>query len=321
MTNFPQGWISNPDEVDRLTEEEGPGFLFGNTSFKGAFDRAVKAGVRGVFPHLAEKALFRSFRPSFTQRRGTCVGQGTARAIQDSLYYSALQRGMVMRSVEIAVAPIYAGARVIIGNRALRNSDGAYGVWAAQFAKRYKVVPRGVYGTYNLSKQNGDEGLAVSWGSASGRIPDVILQAGEGEVEVYRCMTGDDILDALASGFCLSYCGNRTYSGKNASGISRLSIPAMHCTEALGFALTDSGNVLAGGQQSWGDSVPAGPSVLRYADGEVELRPGMCFVPVEDYIAQLRGGEFWAFQVTGGFRPTRADDIVLTQSGRRPANA
>jgi len=293
------GWVNAPDQVEKHTEEMGPEIIFGTSPLRGSYQRLIDSGSLGVFPHLAEKVVYGRFLDSFTQNRGTCVGQGTARAIQDSTFDTIRQRGLIARFTEIAVAPIYAGSRSIIGKNRLGGSDGAVGAWAARFVREYKVVARGKYGQYDLSKRNGDEGYAVSWR----QVPKEVLDAGEGQIIAYRCKTIEDMLDAAAARFCMAFCSTLTYGNKDSNGVSKMNSPANHCTEALGVAIGLDGNPLIGGQQSWGNSRPSGPNTLKYRGGTVELRPGMCFVPAYEYAKALRSGECWAFQYLDGFRP------------------
>jgi len=304
----PTGWIQEPATVDAVTVEMGGNnALFSSTPLKGYANRQIAKGQTGVFPHLAEKKLFGRLLAAFHQRRGTCVGQGTTRAIQDSLFYQIANRGMVSDVVELVVAYIYAGSRVQIGGGRI-SGDGSIGAWAAKFASLYGILARREYDRYDLSKPRED--LAVNWGAPGRGVPSELLEIGKQiDVRAYRCTTQDDIVDAAWAGFGLAFCGNRTYGSKNKHGISRLSQSANHCTEAVGACIGTSGGILIGGQQSWGQNSPSGTNTLTYKGGQVELRAGMCFVPVEDYWNQVRNsGEMWAFQVDAhtAFRPQSA---------------
>lgn len=305
------GWIEDPVEVDAQTVlMGGDRILFGNSEFSGAHKRMIASGVTGVFPHLAERKLFGKFKPSFTQRRGTCVGQGTARALQDSYYNSLLTRGLIGRKVDIAVAPIYGGGRVEIGKGTI-SGDGLVGGWAARYVFQRKVVARQKVGRYDLSQQNGDESYAVSWGARGVGVPKEVQDAGEVTAICFRCTTLEDIADAAFLGFGLSNCGRRTYGPKDRNGVSRLSSPSNHCTEAVGAALTPNNEILIGGQQSWGDDAIPGPNVLTYKGGKVDLRGGMCFVPIEDYYSNMKNnGEIWAFQFIEAFPAKTMDDLA-----------
>lgn len=301
----PTGWIQDPAEVDATTVSMGgDSVLFGNSEFNGYAQRQMDKGQTGVFPHLAEKTLFGRLLPAFHQRRGTCVGQGTTRAIQDSWFHSLVTRGVIGRPVELVVAYIYAGSRVQIGGGRI-SGDGSIGAWAAKFASLYGALERKVHGQYDLSKPRED--LSVSWGAPGRGVPSELIEIGKRiDIRAFRCTSERNIVDAAWAGFGLAFCGNRTYGPKNKDGISRLSQGANHCTEAVGACLSSGGNVLIGGQQSWGQNSPSGTNQLRYKGGVVPLRAGMCFVPVEDYWNQVRGsGEMWAFQVNPhkGFRP------------------
>lgn len=305
----PTGWLKDPAAVDAVTiamnAAAGGSIIAGDQPhLKGFAAAQVARGATGVFPWLYEQQLFGAFKRAFFQRRGTCVGQGTGRAIQDAWYVALAQAGEVGRKVEIALEAIYAGARVQIGGGRI-NGDGAVGAWAAQFVSRYGVPPRDKYGPYDLSKPN--EMLAVEWGVRGRGVPEIVLKAGQKiKVRCYRCMDGDELFDALWAECPVALCGNSTFGDKNADGISRLNQPASHCTELIGAFLMKGGNRGVGGQQSWGPGQPKGPSVLRCKSGEVPLREGMCGVPLDDVARVLHNsGEAWAFQFEHGkgFRP------------------
>lgn len=305
----PTGWVESPKDVDAITVAMGGNsVMFDASPFHGYAAEQIRKGSTGVFPHLAERELFGSFLPSFMQYRGTCVGQATARAIQDSYFYSVRTRGLVGRLTQVAVAPLYGFGRIDIGKGRIKG-DGCVGAWAIYGAVKIGPVARKKIGQYDLSKQNGDETYAVAWGNNG--VPQEVKQAVEGELVAYRCKSADDIADAAWAGFGLQFCGRYTYSSKDANGIARLNKPSNHCTEALGACLSVGGNILIGGQQSWGDKTPAGPNVLTYKGGKVDMRPGQSFVPVEDYYNVARqSGEIWAIQVKLGFRPKDASELI-----------
>lgn len=300
----PTGWVEDPVAVETSTVEMGGDqILFGNSPLKDFHKARIEAGEYGAFPFLAEKKLFGRFQPAFHQRRGTCVGQGTARALQDSWYSQLLWRASVGKPKFVAVAPIYAGGRIQIGQGRIRG-DGLVGSWAAQFVAKYGAPERGIHGRYDLTAYNGDETYAVNWGSPGVGVPQEVLDAGtKVKIRVYRCMTGLDIADAIYARFGVAFCGGYTGSAKDANGYSRLSTPANHCTEIVGACLSPSGELYLGGQQSWGPNNPRGSNILRYKGGEQEMRDGMWFSPLEDFDRELkRTGEAWAFQYEEGYR-------------------
>lgn len=297
------GWIRDDDAVEAVTESLGfaSSAAVNGEPLRGYASRQISAGNTGVFPHLAVLQFRDKFLQAYSQRRGVCVGCGTARAIEDSHCFSIAARGSFGRFAEVDVATIYAGSRTQrdLGNGRL-DGDGSVGAWAAKWVHDHGAVESGKVAGYDLTDLN--EKLAVEWG-ASG-VPKAVLKAAQGiEINCFRCASARDIADCAFAGFGMAFCWDYTFSAKNSDGVSKLNVPASHCTELLGGAVTKGGNVLIGGQQSWGQNAPAGPKVLKYAGGQVALRNGMCFVPLGDFDKALRNGaECWAFHVVTGWR-------------------
>src|SRR5690606_31393411 len=273
MTAQQTGWVRDDAAVDAATiaisADSGESCVVGHRpALRGFAQSRINRGETGVFTWLAERKLFGAFKKAFYQRRGTCVGQGTARAVQDSWYHALSELGEVGRKAEVSVEAIYGGARVQIGGGRL-SGDGAVGAWAAQYVHKYGAPARGIYGSYDLTKPRED--LAVKWGARGNGVPSEVLEAGKRiKIRCFRCMTADDIFDAAWAGCGLAFCGGYTYGPKDRNGMSRMNAPANHCTEMLGAFITTSGDRGVGGQQSWGPGRPSGPSVLRYKGGSVD---------------------------------------------------
>lgn len=269
---------------------------------KGYAQRQIQRGNLGVFPHLA--AMERGFNYAYRQQRGVCVGCGTARAIEDSWLFSVVYKQVYGRVVRVDVASIYAGSRTQrdLGNGRLGNGDGSVGAWAAKWVHDWGALEQREVAGYDLRGLN--EKLAVQWGRPGAGVPRKVLdEIGEIEIRCLFCRTPEDILDAAYAGFGIAYCDRFTFGTKDKSGVSRLTRPASHCTELIGACVSTSGEPLIGGQQSWGDGSPPGPRTLRYKGGTVQLRKGMCFVPLSEFAEGLEdGAEAWAFQVVTGWR-------------------
>lgn len=311
------GWIRDDDAVDAVTialsADVGHSIEVSKSlamapdgePLKGFAQRQIARGVTGVFPWEAEKKLLGNYGKSWDQRRGTCVGQGSGRGAQDAWYVALADRGEVGRVVEIAWEVIYMLARVQIGKGRVRG-DGAVVGWAIQAMHDYGLCPRGPHGRYDLTRNN--EQLACALAVAGRGAPQELIDASKGvEISALRCMSGDDVADCAFAKHIIIKGYSYTYADKDRNGISRLTLPANHCTEDLGAAVSQSGGILIGGQQSWRASgKPAGPNVVTYKGGTHPLREGMCMVPVEDHDRAIRnGGEYWAIQIKHGkgFRP------------------
>ena len=301
----PCGWVRDDDEVSRIKGELRDAYgsiSFGdnNPPIRGTAKRLMDRGVFGVFPWENERKLFGKLRPAFHQKRGTCVSQGTGRAMQDNWYAALAGQAEIGEPVDLAIEALYGASRVQIGKGKLGSGDGSTGAWAAMAAHDYGVPPRGVYGEFDLRKPRED--LSVKWGMPGVGTPAIVLQGGHGVLSKWWDVTTlEDLIDLAAAGFAFAFCGSKTYGPKSAAGISRMNSPAAHCTEGLGWCVTDGGEHLIGGQQSWGPGQPMGPNQIKFKGGTHELREGMCFVPAEDYFNQLRsGGEIWVPQFVQG---------------------
>lgn len=309
MARQPTGWIRNDSAVEDVIRSLGSGVYGQNVQVDGEplagyASRQIGRGNHGVFTHLSGLSFGPKFRPAYRQTRGVCVGCATARAIEDSWLHAISQKAVYGRPVRVDVASIYAGARTEpnLGNGRLGQEDGCVVAWAAKWVHDWGAVEQDQIGPFDLTGLN--EKLAVFWGRPGSGVPKEVKQRASGiRIRCFYCRSGQNMLDAAYAGFALAFGWKYTFGDKNASGISRLNRPASHATELLGACVTPKGDPLIGGQQSWGQTLPKGPTILKYRDGEVQMRPGMCFVPMEDFDKALRSGaECWAFQVEKGWR-------------------
>jgi hypothetical protein len=94
--------------------------------------------------------------PIRLQTIGDCVSQGCACAVD---VVKCVEIDLLGENeawvAETATEPIYAGSRVEIGGGKIRG-DGSVGAWAAKFVTVFGAIPRGVYGTIDLTTYSGD---------------------------------------------------------------------------------------------------------------------------------------------------------------------
>lgn len=312
MAKHPTGWIRDDDAVAEVRAElgNGDGIDLARGSVRepllGYSRGQVDRGNSGVFPHLAELSFRKKFTAPYAQNRGVCVGCGTATAIEMSWLFALAHRGQFGRAVRVDAASIYAGSRTQrdLGNNRLGRGDGSVGAWAAKWVHDHGAIEQTEVGGVDLRGLN--ESAAVNWGAPGKGVPEAVLSLGDGiRINCFFADTAQKIFDCAYAGFGMAWCDDFTFGPKNGQGISRMNQRASHCTALFGGAISEGGSELVGGQQSWGVHHPQGPNTLRYKGGQVPLRQGMCFVPLDDLDKRLRSGaaECWAFQVIEGWRP------------------
>lgn len=271
----------------------------------GYWQSLIARGVKGVFIPDAELELFGRYREPELQRRGTCVGRGTFRALQDSWYWRLAKRGVIGKPVTFAYEQLYGDARVAVGHgelgRAARNpnNDGCIGAWAAQALHDIGIVPRGQYGTIDLTRDRED--LAVQWGDPGYGAPASLHKFCYRARACFDCRTIEGMADAIAAGYAVAYCSNLLYGANDADGYARPEDAGGHCEEYCGVFLDRSGNLCFLKQGSWGSDYPGGAHVLQYAGGQKTMRPGCSGIRAEHVEAGLKdGGEAWAFDLFDG---------------------
>lgn len=256
---------------------------------------------RNVFLWDAEQALWGHTLPADSQARGTCVSRGTYRAAQLSLYWSIAFGGLVGKLVTLAYEPIYGGSRVNVGGGRL-SGDGSYGAWAAQYVHDYGLLPRGKFGTIDLTKSN--EPLACTWGTRGHGVPQSILResADYRAAACWCCRTVEDIRDAIAAGYGVAFCSNTLWqvpdgqtTRRDGDGMCRPVDSGGHCEAIVGTYRDHKGRECFVRQQSWGN-YPRGTDRIKVYDGrEIPLPEGAYGSFVADNDRALRGGgEAWA---------------------------
>ena len=280
------------DEVCEALSQHGPvSFADARPGFRGF-------GEGKSYLHQdAEQALFGKTLPSWMQNRGTCVSQGSGRAIQDAIYSSIAVGGLVGDLVSICFETIYGGSRIQIGRGQLGGGDGSCGAWAAQFMHDFGILKRGVYGSINLESPRED--LAVQWGQPRYGVPQSLLaeSASRKLPACLRCMTVEDVRDALAARYGVARCADMATDGvRDKDGIRRPRVSGGHCQELCGVYVDKDGDLMFVEQQSWGNAGPKGGGTFKLQDGrEIAPREGSCAIYPDDVEYYLRNGEVWAF--------------------------
>lgn len=314
MADFgPLGYIRNDDARDALCVAIEAGdlgvarsarFESARPSLKGFWNTLTRRGVTGIFLADAELKLGKGYSNAFSQKRGTCVGQGTARAVQDSWNNLLAFKMELGRRVEISVETIYGDSRMNpkIGNGRLAGGDGDHGSWASRSVEESGVLERKSYTLPNgqvidLSKPRED--LAVLWGDEG--VPKGMYPfMAEHKVMTHNARNVDEMADATASRLGGAVCMGMVFGDRDANGMSRPARKGGHCTALAGVFLSVAGELCFLIRQSWGNTLPKGPDTLRYMGGTRKLAPGEYGVYAADVAHLLPQGESWHYEIVTG---------------------
>jgi hypothetical protein len=288
---------------DRIAKATGESIFFGESAAKyvGRWEHLKSRGVTGVFL-FQDYQKFRPLKPHH-QRNGTCVARGFHRAAEHS-YYSALADGLqVGKPAEIAWEPIYPGSRVIIGKGGLgsESQEGSVGSWAAEWLAAPDGVggfcTRGVYGSADLSRDN--EQWAVANSGPRDRLPQELLDACKKHTcSIKRVRNNSEIADAIASKYAVSRCWNVLFGNRGPDGIAKPASTGAHCQSVIGVFVCEDGEDGFIELQSWGDNMPSGPRILKYAGGTIELPPG-CYGVRARHFKQAQQDRWWEAHAVG----------------------
>ena len=200
------GWIDDPAAVER-TLEQMPRPIFADHA------AAIAGSGKGkvVLLHKAVEQVVGSFLINH-QTIGDCVSHGLAGAAQVLMCVEIVAgepeewRGLV------ATEPIYAGSRVEVGGGRLGNSDGSIGAWAAKWITDWGVIPRGKYGSIDLTTYSGER--ARDWGRRGVGCPDSLEPiAKQHPIKTASKVTSyDQARDSIANGYPVSVASMRGFN-------------------------------------------------------------------------------------------------------------
>ena len=180
--------------------------------------------------------------------------------------------------------------------------EGSVGAWAAEFAERWGVVKRGVYGNLDLTTYN--EARCRSLGS-SGVPADVEAEAKLHPVKAKAMVqTGEQGWAALRAGKPVAICSNRGFTTVLNGGFCEPSGVWNHCMLARGVLLTKRGRAVPI-QNSWGGYLN-GERRVELANGQMLELPEGCFCAAFDvFDSMLRQNDSWAFAGLSGWKANR----------------
>jgi hypothetical protein len=298
----PLGYIPSPAAIENYLEQPG-----GGQYLMAAAPLVLENGKgKEGFLWEIEQRLTGSVRPPHLQTIGDCVSHGFSGACDD-LQFVQMLKSPTNQFKELSTEAIYGIARIQIGKGQCGSEDGAVVAWALEGGQKFGLLPRGVYGSYDVSAYNAN--LAKKWGMSgtpqelcdiakSHLVTKAFLIEGSNKYEQAR--------DVIASGGVVVTGSNTLYSQtRDREGFCKPQGSGGHCTYYRGFK--DDKRPGLTYQQSWGPNSPTGGAMpLTLPSGkEIALPPGAFFCDAADFERAHRGqdSEVWAITAEDGWLP------------------
>jgi hypothetical protein len=285
IPNFISGWISDPARVRESIDERSQR---GDAVLSSAFCAAHANSLPGTW-----------------ERR-------MARGVQTSLDVAIADSVALLRSVEIAFAPIYSLARHEVGRDRCGSGDGAILADAAKAVHDFGVATTELF--HGMSEDE-VERMAVKFAAPGIGTPTNWRVAAEGHTCVTFWPESLDLLfDCIAAGYAVPYAHSYVTGTPAACGISDLGTYGPHCRCFVGLFVDENGETQLESCESWGrfpagqptdldQTMPVGqiPCIsLRYAGGVRKLAPGDVGVKAKRFWHEIQnGGEAWAVGAPG----------------------
>lgn len=227
---------------------------------------------------------------------GSCVSQGTSRAIERTMAAQILA-GQPFELLDLVEEAIYGGSRVEVGGGRIRG-DGSVGAWAAEFVRRWGVVSRGVHGRYDLTRYSVP--LCKEWGSRG--VPDEIEEIARRHPvrDTARVTTWAEAKRAIAQGHGIAVCSSQGFERqRDARGVCRPRGVWYHCMAIDGYHVDVDGREYGRIENSWGPDYHVGPV------GWGNPNTGGFWAESSVIERMLKQGDSWAFSAVEGF-PAKA---------------
>ena len=301
-SNLPRatGWESRPAEVDRLLEAL-PDPRFCNTPA----GRAVLGPTTSdIYLWKAAIAVTGKTLPARDQGQlGACVAFATASAIEHLICIQIASKPAneppTNEYRDLAPEVIYGGSRVQVGGGRIVG-DGSVGAWAADFSRRWGVLPRANYDGLDLTSYR--ESTCRQMGRTGVPAGLLMLAKNYPVRSVSQIASASEAILALRQGYPTIVCSNRGFVlERDAQGFCRESGRWNHAMAILGWR----GGARPGFfiLNSWGESVYKGPT----GPGDA---PKCGFWADEAVVDRMFAqGDSWAFSDAVGFPVRRLDSL------------
>jgi hypothetical protein len=234
--------------------------------------------------------------------RGFCVGFGNAKMVTLAIAMMAHAGEISWPGADVAIEPIYGGARFEVGYQTYRNrpgGDGAVGAWAVEWLLKWGVLLKQLYTVggqnydytkYSLDRcdDHGDNG-----------VPDA-LEPTAREKPIQKAalvMTGEEAWKLIGALHPLVHCSNQGFSMQRGSdGICRAQGNWAHCAGWSGRFVLKNGTRVLRYDNSWegnatGDGYLGSPVTIEGRNGPIYLNGNQFLVPLEIVERMCRNGE------------------------------
>ena len=278
------GYVYDPDKIaaekERMTSAGyAVSFDADRPQLKGNWERLKSRGVTMSLAQVDELKATGVNRLSNEQRRGSCVLQGSGRAIVDKLNSMIADKSIICNPAEVSAEVMYGYERKKHwsqthpwGCACGQCPDGLTGQDAAEFYATMGVVPRGVYGGVDLSKPN--EQLAITWNNIG--VPSNLLEvASNHKIICHASNSWDEYADAISAKHWGWVClpGICQAHSVDEFGCCQIDGNGGHCTECCGIVVLPNGETAFIIQQSWGNAIKY-PPTIKTVSGPLQLRQG-----------------------------------------------
>ncbi len=286
------GWVPNPAAVQAVCDGLPTPHFADTEAFKAPY-----VGPDDVFLWDASRKVLGDLIPPRDQGPiGACVGFGTATAVEH-LSCVQIAGGSREEFRELTPELIYAGSRVEIGGGRIRG-DGSIGAWAARFVQQYGVVPRGVFGRFDLQKYDAARCRMLGDSGVPNELEPVAKQHPVKSITNVR--SWPECRAAIRNGYPMIVCSSQGFRMmRDADGFGVPQGTWYHCMAIVGVC----GGRRPGGfvVNSWGANAHSGP-----------LGPGNptaagFWIDAAILERMLSQGDSWAMSNLTGF-PTRRLD-------------
>jgi hypothetical protein len=306
-------WVYDPAQVEAICATlPQPVFSLAGAKIMDADEKIWNAEDGSLFFECETRVLGHTMRANDQTTRGSCVGHGFSRNIQDLMVNDIAIRGegeeipAEFSRVDpfVSVEATYGFSRVEIGGGRIKG-DGSVGAWAAKAVQKCGVLYRIVYEIdgkkYDLRKRSAArEG---EWGKRG--VPDpleptarehpvrTITLAGDGE-QVWR---------ANLNWYPTPFCSSQGFTTTRRGGFCEPRGTWHHCMGSCGAGIAKGGRKFILLRQSHGDSPTGGAMLVLESGREVTLPEGVFAVELDVIDSMVRRGkDTWVMSGHEGFQ-------------------